>query len=252
MGNTAKQRRLGLFQDSDFAGDLEDSKSRPGGTLCVFGSHTFVPLSWICKKQTPVSHSSTELEIISWMQDWGSMVSPHLIYGIWSSQFLETRIRVLKHWESCVRINVKLILHVTRFTNKLADILTKGNLTRDKWNHLLCLSNIRHFSSTNCSEVISKWTQNDSGEKRVTAKSKSMMNLVSRCSERNTDVLASTASQSPEKTRYESQLPLSSWTEQHLRTGRPFFGRLLIKSLRVESWRKNGLLKSENLMKWWK
>ena len=65
MGNTAKQCRLGLFQDSDFAGDLEDSKSTSGGTLCVFGSHTFVPKSWKCKKQTSVWHSSTESEIIS-------------------------------------------------------------------------------------------------------------------------------------------------------------------------------------------
>ena len=44
VGNTAKQCRLGLFQDPDFAGDLEDSKSTSGGTLCVFGSHTFVPI----------------------------------------------------------------------------------------------------------------------------------------------------------------------------------------------------------------
>ena len=65
MGNTAKQCRLGLFQDSGFAGDLEDSKSTSGGTLCVFGSHTFVPISCMCKKQTAVSHSSTESEIIS-------------------------------------------------------------------------------------------------------------------------------------------------------------------------------------------
>ena len=65
MSNTAKQCRLGLFQDSDFAGDLEDSKSTSGGTLCVFGSHTFVSKSWMCKKQTSVSHSSTESEIIS-------------------------------------------------------------------------------------------------------------------------------------------------------------------------------------------
>ena len=43
VGNTAKQCRLGLFQHSDFAGDLEDSKSTSGGTLCIFGSHTFVP-----------------------------------------------------------------------------------------------------------------------------------------------------------------------------------------------------------------
>ena len=53
------------LKDSDFAGDLEDSKSTSGGTLCVFGSHTFVPISWMCKKQTAVSHSSTESEIIS-------------------------------------------------------------------------------------------------------------------------------------------------------------------------------------------
>ena len=65
VGNTAKLCRLGLFQDSDFAGDLEDSKSTSGGTLCVLGSHTFVPISWMCKKQTSVSHSSTESEIIS-------------------------------------------------------------------------------------------------------------------------------------------------------------------------------------------
>ena len=65
VGNTAKQCRLGLFQDSDFAGYLEDSKSTSGGTLCVFKSHTFVPISWMCRKQTSVSHSSTESEIIS-------------------------------------------------------------------------------------------------------------------------------------------------------------------------------------------
>ena len=65
VGNIAKQCRLGLFQDSDFAGDLEDSKSTSVGILCVIGSHTFGPISWMCKKQTSASHSSTESEIIS-------------------------------------------------------------------------------------------------------------------------------------------------------------------------------------------
>ena len=65
VGDTAKQCRLGLFQDSDFAGNLEGSKSTSDETLCIFGSHTFVPISWMCKKQTSVSHSSTESEIIS-------------------------------------------------------------------------------------------------------------------------------------------------------------------------------------------
>ena len=44
---------------------LRTQKSTSGGTLCIFGSHTFVPISWMCKKQTSVSHSSTESEIIS-------------------------------------------------------------------------------------------------------------------------------------------------------------------------------------------
>ena len=65
VGDNTKQCRLGLFLDSDFAGDLEDLKSTSGATLCIFGSHTFVAVSWMCKKQTSVSHSSTESEIIS-------------------------------------------------------------------------------------------------------------------------------------------------------------------------------------------
>ena len=93
---------------------------------------------------------------------------------------------------------------------QLADILTKGTFTRDEWNHLLCLFNICHFSSAECSEVMSKRTQEDAGEERVTAKSKPMMNLVSRWSERTADVLASTASQSVGKTTSESQNVLLS------------------------------------------
>ena len=34
-------------------------------SLCFFGSRTFVLISWMCKKQTSVSHSSTESEILS-------------------------------------------------------------------------------------------------------------------------------------------------------------------------------------------
>ena len=66
-----------------------------------------------------------------------------------------------------------------------------------------------------------KRTLQDAGEERVTAKSKPMMNLVSRCSERTPDVLASIASESPGKTRSESQVPLSSWNEKYDRTVRP-------------------------------
>ena len=45
--------------------------------------------------------------------------------------------------------------------NRLADILTKGNFTRDEWNHLLCLFNISHFSSTVCSDTMAKRPQHE-------------------------------------------------------------------------------------------
>ena len=54
------------FKTPFFAGDLEDSKSTSGGgVLCIFGSHAFVPISGMCKKQTSFSHTSTGAEIIS-------------------------------------------------------------------------------------------------------------------------------------------------------------------------------------------
>ena len=54
---------LGCY--ASFAGDLQDSKSTSGGFLCGFGSHTFVPTSWMCKKQSAVSHSCAQSKSIS-------------------------------------------------------------------------------------------------------------------------------------------------------------------------------------------
>ena len=71
VGHTSRHCRLGLFQDSHSAGELKDSKStseRGGegeGVLCIFGSQTFVLTRWMCKKQTSVSHGSTEAEVFS-------------------------------------------------------------------------------------------------------------------------------------------------------------------------------------------
>ena len=58
--------------------------------------------------------------------------------------------------------------------------LTKGNFTRDEWDHLLTLFNISHFSSTACTAAMAKRAQQGSGEERVTAKSRRMMNLTAR------------------------------------------------------------------------
>ena len=87
----------------------------------------------------------------------------------------------------------------------------------DERNHLLCLFNISHFSSAVCSEVMSKTTQKESGEERATAKSRPMMNLIAR----TPPASPSTASESPGKTRHESQSPLSMQDEKYDRTEKP-------------------------------
>ena len=280
VGNTAKQCRLGLFQDSDFAGDLEDSKSTSSGTLCIFGSQTFVPISWMCKKQTAVSHSSTESEIIS--LDTGLRLDGLLALELWdlivsvlgnvscvSDRSGQPDNDVHKHHKSRKKINatenidsvpsdvqsarqeallyvfedneavIKMIIkgrsptmrHVSRThrvaldwlfdrinldskiqikyidtKNQLADILTKGIFTRDEWNHLLSL--FSHFSSTVCSAAMAKRIQQESGEERVTAKSRPMMNLTARMP----SVVSSSTLSSLGKTWYGYQDPdKTSW-----------------------------------------
>ena len=87
--------------------------------------------------------------------------------------------------------------------NQLADILTKGNFTRDEWNHLLNLFNISHFSSTACITAMAKRAQQESGEEPVTAKSRPMMNLTARMP----SVVSSSTSSNPERTWHGYQDP---------------------------------------------
>ena len=289
MGNTAKQCRLGLFQDSDFAGDLEDSKSTSGGTLCIFGSHTFVPISWMCKKQTSVSHSSTESEIISLdtglrldglpaLELWDLIVSVFgnisrvsdnpgkpendahkrqkshskidvmkdidLVPSNVQSANHEALLYVFEDNEAVIKMIMKgrspTMRHVSRThrvaldwlfdrinldpkiqikyidtKNQLADILTKGSFTRDEWNHLLTLFNISHFSSTACIAAMAKRAQQDSGEGRVTAKSRPMMNLTAR----TPSIVSSSASANPGRTSYGHHEPEQPVLDD--RAGRP-------------------------------
>ena len=290
VGDTAKQCSLGLFQDSDFVGDLEDSKSTSGGTLCIFGSHTFVPISWMSKKQTAVSHSSTESEIISLdtglrlygipaLELWDPIVSVLGSVSQVSDRSGKPESDVHKHHKSQKKINVmenihsvssnvqssrqeallyvfvdneaviKMIIkgrsptmrHVSRThrvaldwlfdrinvdpniqikyidtKNQLADILTRENFTRDEWNYLLSLLNIIHFSSTVCSAAMAKRIQQDSGEGRVTAKSRPVLNLTARMS----SVVSSSTSSRPGKRWHGHQDPGNS-VVAHDRSGQP-------------------------------
>ena len=94
---------------------------------------------------------------------------------------------------------------LTPKTNLLT-FLTKGSFTRDEWNHLLCLFNISNFSPTVCSAAMAKRIQQESGEERVTAKSKPMMNLIAR----TPSFVSSSTSMSPVKRYYGNQDPWKS------------------------------------------
>ena len=63
-----------------------------------------------------------------------------------------------------INLDPKIQIKYIDTKNQLADIQTKGNFTRDAWNHLLCLFNTSHFSSANRSQVMSKRTQEDAGK----------------------------------------------------------------------------------------
>ena len=289
-GNTARQCRLGLFQDSDFAGDLEDSKSTSGRTLCIFGSHTFVPISWMCKKQTAVSHSSTESEIISLdiglrlyglpgLELWDLIVSvlgnisrvsdrsgqldndvhkrhkshnkidvmkdidtvpsnvqsareEALLYVFEDNEavikmIIKGRSPTMRHVSRTHRValdwlfdrinlDLKIQIKYIDTKNQLADILTKGNFTRDEWNHLLTLFNINHFSSTACTAAMANRAQQGSGEERVTAKSRPMMKLTARMP----SVVSSSTSSNPGMTSYGYQDPGKSVASDD-RSGKP-------------------------------
>ena len=220
----------------------ETWKSReqhPEEFLCIFGSQTFVPISWMCKKQTSVSHSSTEAEVISLdaglrmdgipaCDPWDLAIelfhSPpnqinksrgqesqenlsrnttlhmknqnptehvnldpnnvdHVSTKVRPSQFgamlyvfedieavikmiIKGRTPTMRHVSRTQRvaldwlvdrINIDCKIQIRYFDTKhqLADILTKGNFTRDEWTNFLHLFNISHFSSLCCAQNFS-------------------------------------------------------------------------------------------------
>ena len=90
---------------------------------------------------------------------------------------------------------------------------------------MLCLFNINHFSSTVCSDTMAKRSQHNSGEERVTANSRPMMNLIAR----TPSFVSSSTSVSPGEKHYGSQDPWKSVTGED-RSGRPDKGTDLFEA----------------------
>ena len=65
IGDELKDLQLCLYTDADFAGDRNDLKSTSGVFLALTGTHSFWPLCGQSKKQTAVSHSTAEAELVA-------------------------------------------------------------------------------------------------------------------------------------------------------------------------------------------
>ena len=65
IGDPADQLSILLFTDASYADCVQSSKSTTGIDAAIVGPNTFFPLNAVCKKQTVVSHSSTESEIVA-------------------------------------------------------------------------------------------------------------------------------------------------------------------------------------------
>ena len=79
-----------------------------------------------------------------------------------------------------IKLDPQIQIRYIDTKHKLADMMTKGNFTRDEWNNLLHFFNISHFSSTCCTKnfsliscsTMAKRIQNQKEEERVVSKSR--------------------------------------------------------------------------------
>ena len=115
---TAKQCRLGLFQDSDFAGEILKTQN-----LFQVGHCAFLEVKHLFQ-EVGCARSRHQFHIVQKNQtsSFGCRIkigrySRSRFCGIWSLQFLETRIRTEKKGETRCWTNFTFVLHLTRFRN---------------------------------------------------------------------------------------------------------------------------------------
>ena len=65
IADPVENLRVVLYTDADHASGIDFIQSTSGGYLCIEGPSSFWPLSWMSKKQTSTSRSTTEAEIVS-------------------------------------------------------------------------------------------------------------------------------------------------------------------------------------------
>ena len=134
VGDPPNDLWLGLYCDSDFAGDKKDRKSPSGVLLVLLSPRTFFPLTAVSKRQTAVSHSSTEAEVVGANEGVRAVGIPAL--DLWEHILQRTpELRVYEDNQATLRIlqtgKFPKLQHIGRThgvsVSWLHDVLTKGH-----------------------------------------------------------------------------------------------------------------------------
>ena len=132
-------------------GHLGDSKSTSGGVLCILGSHTFVLISWMCKKQTSVSqrHSNKHGSHAIRYNEFCYRCYVVYLWGKWggkSKWWSKNEVPIMRHVSRIYRVALDLLLDRINLDPKIQNPLNwhqtptrrhvdwrKFHTTRDEW-----------------------------------------------------------------------------------------------------------------------
>jgi hypothetical protein len=168
VGEGVESIGVHLYADADFAGCKRTGRSTSGAFLCMGGDDTFFPLQAVSRKQTAVSHSTTESELVAadtalrvigipclplwdtilersavclFHEDNAAMIQICKTGKSPTTRHMGRTHRVQSHWlhETFQQKWVDLLKCGTKCMR--ADIFTKGFDSLDKWAHALKLIN---------------------------------------------------------------------------------------------------------------
>ena len=171
IGDSSDQLELSLYSDADFAGDKESSRSTTGIFLALTGPNTFFPLNGVSKKQTCVSHSTPEAEIVAAnaavrleglpaLQLWDTILDRKVHATLLEDNQATLQILksgknpALRHISRTHRVNMAWISDVFRKCDQMgikycstseqaADIMTKGFTNPVVWDRAISLIGLR-------------------------------------------------------------------------------------------------------------
>ena len=166
IGNSKEDLEVRLYTDADFAGDSGSSKSTSGTFLCISGCHSSAPLSGQSKKQTAVSHSTPEAEIVSAdhgvrcaglpaLSLWEVLLERKLVLKLEEDNSAAKRVidtgrnPTMRHLNRTHKVDLRFLHEQVENGNMIvaqcptnemcADIFTKSFSNSDKWTHACSL-----------------------------------------------------------------------------------------------------------------